>query len=202
MKVVFFKDVEGTAQVGDIKEVKLGFARNYLLPRGLAAPTTKDNVQHALALAEREKRTQAKLDAEARVVAGPLGGSTVSIEARVGETGRLFGSVTNRDIAEALKRARGVDVDAHAVLLPEPIRELGARSVTVRFTRNVTAEVTVDVVPDAESKGVVERLAAQAEAERIEAEKKAAEAAYTAEHEGGRGRRRGGAAQPEETTAE
>ena len=72
MKVVFFKDVEGTAQVGDIKEVKPGFARNYLLPRGLAGPTTKDNVQHALALAEREKRMQARLDAEAQVVAGPI----------------------------------------------------------------------------------------------------------------------------------
>lgn len=183
MKVVFFEDVEGTAQVGEVKEVKNGFARNFLLPRGVAGATTKDNLQRANSLAQKEARRQEKLDGEARGVAGKLEGYTVTLEARVGETGRLFGSITNRDIAEALTAKAGVEVDSHIVLLPEPIRDIGPRPVTIKFTRNVTVDVTVDVVPDEASKPVVEKLmterAAQAEADA----KAAAEAKYRAEAE-------------------
>src|SRR5690606_20589862 len=100
MKVVFFEDVEGTALVGDVKEVKNGFARNYLLPRGIAGPTTPTNLQHANSLAQKEARRQEKLDRDAQVHVDRLEGYTITLEARVGETGRLFGSVTNRDIAE------------------------------------------------------------------------------------------------------
>ena len=160
MKVVFFEDVEGTAQVGEVKEVKNGFARNFLLPRGVAGATTKDNLQRANSLAQKEARRQEKLDGEARGVAGKLEGYTVTLEARVGETGRLFGSITNRDIAEALTTKAGVEVDPHIVLLPEPIRDIGPRPVTIKFTRNVTAEVTVDVVPDEASKPVVHLVTA------------------------------------------
>ena len=165
MKVVFFEDVEGTAQVGDIKDVKNGFARNFLLPRGAAGPTTKDNLHRANSLAQKEARRQEKLDTDARSVADRISGYTVTIEARVGENGRLFGSVTNRDIAEKLNASAGVNVDPHIVLLPEPIREIGERLVTIRFTRNVSAEVTVDVVPDETSKPAVAKLLAQREAE-------------------------------------
>lgn len=169
MKVVFFEDVEGTALVGDVKDVKNGFARNFLLPRGLAGPATPDNLQRARALAEREARRQAKLDAAAQVHKERLEGYTVTIEARVGETGRLYGSVTNRDIAARIEESTGLEIDPHTVLLPEPIRELGRRSVTIKFTRNVSVDVDVDVVPDEESKPIVAKLeaerAAQAEAE-------------------------------------
>ncbi|GMV84332.1 MAG: hypothetical protein AMXMBFR80_01900 [Dehalococcoidia bacterium] len=183
MKVVFFEDVEGTAQVGDVKEVKNGFARNFLLPRGIAGATTRDNLQRANSLAQKEARRQEKLDGDARGISSKLEGYTVTLEARVGETGRLFGSITNRDIAEALTARAGVEVDPHIVLLPEPIRDIGPRPVTIKFTRNVSAEVTVDVVPDEASKPIVEKLmaerAAQAEAEA----KAAAEAKYRAEAE-------------------
>jgi large subunit ribosomal protein L9 len=165
MKVVFFEDVEGTAQVGDIKDVKNGFARNFLLPRGVAGPTTKDNLQRANSLAQKEARRQEKLDTDARSVADRIKGYTVTIEARVGETGRLFGSVTNRDVAEKLNAAANVSVDPHIVLLAEPIREIGPRPVTIRFTRNVSVEVTVDVVPDEASKPVVAKLLAERAAE-------------------------------------
>ncbi|MBK6563514.1 MAG: 50S ribosomal protein L9 [Dehalococcoidia bacterium] len=197
MKVVFFEDVEGTAQVGEVKEVKNGFARNFLLPRGVAGSTSKDNLQRANSLAQKEARRQEKLDGEARGVAGKLDGYTVTIEARVGETGHLFGSVTNRDIAEQLTARAGVEVDSKIVLLAEPIREIGQKQVTIKFTRNVTSEVTVDVVPDEASKPVVEKFLAekkaQAEADaKIAAEKKALAEAKAAEE----------AAAAEETEAE
>ena len=175
MKVVFFEDVEGTAHVGDVKEVKNGFARNFLLPRNVAGPCTKDNLQRANSLAQKEARRQEKLDAEARTVTSKLEGYTITIEARVGETGRLFGSVTNRDVAEKLNASAGTSVDSHIVLLPEPIRELGARPVTIRFTRNVSVDVIVDVVPDEASKPVVAKFLAEQEAQRA-AEAKAIEA--------------------------
>lgn len=178
MKVVFFEDVEGTALVGDVKDVKNGFARNFLLPRGLAGPTTSTNLQHANALAQKEARRQEKLDAEAHGLVERLEGYTITLEARVGETGRLFGSITNRDIAEELTSKANVAVDSTNVLLPEPIRDLGARLVTIKFTRNVTVDVTVDVVPDVDSQGIVEKLEADRIAREEEERKRAAEAAY------------------------
>lgn len=178
MKVVFFEDVEGTAQVGEVKEVKNGFARNFLLPRGAAGPATKDNLQRANSLAQKEARRQEKLDTEARGVTGKVEGHRVTLEARVGETGRLFGSITNRDIAEKLNAETGLSIDAHTVLLPEPIREIGERTVTIKFTRNVSVDVIVDVVPDEASKPVVEKLLAERAAEAEAEAKAAAEAAY------------------------
>jgi large subunit ribosomal protein L9 len=178
MKVVFFEDVEGTAQVGDVKDVKNGFARNFLLPRGLAGPTTRDNLAHAGALAQKEARRQEKLDTEARKHTDRLEGYTVTLEARVGESGRLFGAITNRDIAEKLSSASGIEIDDRTVLLAEPIRDLGNRPVTVKFTRNVSIEINVDVVPDEESRPIVERLEAEAAAQAEAEAKKAAEEEY------------------------
>jgi large subunit ribosomal protein L9 len=188
MKVVFYEDVEGTAQVGDVKDVKNGFARNFLLPRGKAAPATKNNIQQATSLAQKELVRQAKLDAEASGVVQKLDGLTVRIEARLGESGRLFGSVTNRDIAAKLAEA-GHQIDSHIILLAEPIRELGERAVTIKLTRNVSTDITVIVEADEASKPIVERLEAErAAAEEAEAKRKA-EAEYAAAQARGRRRR-------------
>ena len=123
MKVVFYEDVEGTALVGDVKEVKNGFARNFLLPRGLAAAASREHLQRANSLAQKESRRLEKMDAEAGKLVEQLAALSITIEARVGENGRLFGSVTNRDVAAKLAEA-GVDIDAHIIMLTEPIREL------------------------------------------------------------------------------
>ncbi len=183
MKVVFFEDVEGTAQVGEVKVVKNGFARNFLLPRGIAGPVTPPNLQRANSLAEKEARRQAKLDGEAEVHKERLDGYTVSFEARVGETGRLYGSVTSRDVAQKLEESTGIEVDSRGILLAEPIRELGSKTVTIRFTRNVSAEITITVDPDEDSKEIVEQLMAkqaEEEAAAAAAEAAAAEAAAAA----------------------
>ncbi len=178
MKVVFFEDVEGTAQVGEVKVVKNGFARNFLLPQGLAGATTPPNLQRANSLAEKEARRQAKLDSEAVVHQGRLDGYAVTFEARVGETGRLYGSVTNRDIAQKVEESSGIEIDSRAVLLSEPIRDLGTRPVTIKFTRNVSVDIIVVVEPDEDSKEIVEQLMAE-QAE--EAAREAAEEAAVAE---------------------
>src|SRR3990170_7852004 len=142
MKVVFMEEVEGTALVGEVKNVADGFARNYLLPRKLAAPATDHYITIAQARAEKEARRQSRLDEEARTHLVPkMEGRSVSIEVRVGEQGKLFGSVTARDIAAALQEATGVELEHRQVDLPQPIRELGAHEVTVKLTRNVHATV-------------------------------------------------------------
>ena len=151
MKVVFFEEVEGTAQVGEIKEVKNGFARNYLLPRGLAGAPTTNNLARAERLAKADAIRQAKLDGDAAPLAAAIDGGEFIFRARVGEQGRLFGSVTARDIAERLSERAGATIEHRQVQLAQALRQLGAEEVRVRLTRNVSAQVSVIVEPDEQS---------------------------------------------------
>jgi len=148
MKVVFMEEVEGTARVGDIKNVADGFARNYLLPRRLAAPANDHYIAIAQARAEKEARHEERLDDEARVHLLPkMEGRSVTIEVRVGEQGKLFGSVTARDIAEMLQAETGIEMEHKQVDLRQPIRDLGVHEVMVKLSRNVHVPVTVNVEP-------------------------------------------------------
>ena len=166
MSVVFLEEVEGTARTGDVKNVADGFARNFLLPRKLAAPATDHYINIAQAKAGKEARRQEKVDEEARERLLPkVDGKSVEIEVRVGEQGKLFGSVTARDIAEALQAATRVDLEHRQVDLKEPIRELGGHEVTVKVTRNVLATVTVNVVPVGGLPVAVEEVAGEGAAE-------------------------------------
>lgn len=183
MKVVFFEEVEGTARVGEVKEVKNGFARNYLLPRGIAGPPSKNNMMRAERLARADAIRQEKLDSIAGPIAQAINGKELVFEARVGQQGRLFGSITARDIAERLseladKAVRGSSVDHRQVQLPQSLRELGTVAVPIRLTRNVQAEVSVEVRPDEDSMeiGITEFVSELEEAEQAAEEGTAAEA--------------------------
>jgi len=145
MKVVFLQNVEGSGRTGEIKEVADGFARNFLLPRRLAAPVTPDAIKRAEALAAAEARRQAELDEEARTLAEKLTAPIV-ITVRAGEQGRLYGSVTAADIAEEASKLAGEEVDRHLLMLEEPIKEVGIYEIPLRLTHNVEATVTVEVV--------------------------------------------------------
>lgn len=145
MKVILLKDVPALGQAGAVKEVKEGFARNYLLPRGLAAEATEGNLR---VLAGRQKaqadRARRELEESRRLLAG-LEAAVIEIPARGGEGGRLFGSVTAQDIADALVRA-GFDVGKKQIDLNEPIKTAGFYRVPVRVSRGVMAHVDVNVV--------------------------------------------------------
>ena len=146
MKVVFLQEVEGSGHTGEVKNVADGFARNYLLPRKLAAPATDHNVRIAQGRADVEAKHQAKLDADASVVAERLVGHTVTLTAKAGPQGRLYGSVTARDIAEALEGPLGQVLEHRQVDLEEPIRQVGVFDVALRLSRNVRATVKVEVL--------------------------------------------------------
>ena len=166
MKVVFLKDVEGSGKVGEIKNVADGFARNFLLPRGLAAPATATAIKKGEAAAAAEARRQAQLDEQAQTLADKLAAG-VTITAKAGRKGRLFGSVTQADIAQEIATILGQEIDRHQVLLAEPIKEVGTHEVVLQLTRNVRPNVLVEVVSEG---GAVEE---EAEPETAETEEPA-----------------------------
>src|SRR5438874_635423 len=125
MRVVFLDDVENAGRAGEIKEVKDGYARNYLLPRKLAAAANAATVQQAEAKARAIAKEQEKLDDAARAVASKLSAAPLVMVARVGSEGRLFGSVTSADIAEELSKRGAGTVEHRQVALAQPIKEIG-----------------------------------------------------------------------------
>lgn len=148
MKVIFLEDVAGTADAGEIKNVKNGFARNFLLPRKLAAPATADQLQRLSTIEKAAKEKRLKFSHEWKKVAEEMNGLNVPITVRVGPTGRLFGAVTGRHIAEKLSEISGREVDHRQVLLGEALHEPGDYPVTIRLYRDVEADVTVSVFPE------------------------------------------------------
>jgi large subunit ribosomal protein L9 len=146
MKVILADDVRGVGHRGETVTVKPGFARNYLLPQGLAWEATPANMRR---LTEEKKKYDAKTLHEkgvAEEVARKVEGLKLVIAKKAGEGDVLYGSVTSADIADALAE-RGIEVDRRRVEVSEPIKRLGEHTVHVRFHRDVVAELTVDVQP-------------------------------------------------------
>ena len=146
MKVILTKDVEPLGKSGDLKEVTEGYARNFLLPRRLAVPATGGAYrawQHDVASRE-EKRQREREEAE--IAAQRIGSTTLTMGVKVGEGGKLYGSITTKDIADALGR-RGITVDRHKIDLDEPLKMLGTYKVAIKVYPGLTPEVTIAVEP-------------------------------------------------------
>ncbi len=146
MKVVLRADVDSLGHKGDLVEVADGYARNFLVPRGLAMKASKGVVAQAEAMRRNRAARDARERAAAEEIAGRLGGSRVTVTARAGEGGKLFGSVTTADVADAIAAAAATEIDRRSVGLDEPLKELGEVEVPVRLHPEVTATVTVEVV--------------------------------------------------------
>jgi large subunit ribosomal protein L9 len=145
MEVILLKDVKRLGSAGELKRVADGFARNYLLPRGLAVMATEGARKEVEARAAVEQRREEAAKAAAQRRAEDLGHIELVFKARAGETGRLYGSVTNADIAKQLAEKVGFEVDRRKVQLEEPIKEVGASTVDVKLHSDVTISVTVKV---------------------------------------------------------
>ncbi|SVB70316.1 uncharacterized protein METZ01_LOCUS223170 [marine metagenome] len=145
MRVVFIEDVEGVALGGEVKEVKNGFARNYLIPKNLAAPATHNNLQriHKLTKNAATSRTY-RLD-EMKNLAGTLDGTEIGIEMRAGSNNRLYGSVTGTMVADALAEETGIKIERRLVQLDDPIRDVGTYEVLLRLYSDVNALIKVTV---------------------------------------------------------
>ncbi|MGH7823803.1 MAG: 50S ribosomal protein L9 [Candidatus Binatia bacterium] len=147
MEVILKEDIPNLGKIGEVVRVRDGFARNYLLPRGLVLIANKRNLKTF----EHQKRVVAdqkqRIVREAKSVSDQLGGVSLVIPMRTGEEGKLFGSVTGIHIEKALK-AKGLDVDRRKIQLQEPIRTLGEFDVPVRLTADLTVSVKLSVIPE------------------------------------------------------
>ncbi len=146
MKVLLRSDVDGVGRRGDIVEVSGGFARNYLLPEGRALPATAGVVDQAAAMRRSRDLREAKDRETAESQASVLAGTVLRIVARAGSAGKLFGSVSAADVADAVKSEKGVELDRHHVMLDEPIKAVGTYDVAVQLFEDVATSVTVEVV--------------------------------------------------------
>lgn len=143
MQVLLVKDVEQLGKAGDVRQVSDGYARNYLIPRGLAVLATPGAIRQAERQRQAAAQRQAKTLSKAQALARLLDGLTVTFKARAGESDRLYGSITNAHIAEALSEKVGQEVDRRKIDLEEPLKQLGTHAVTVRLTPEAEAKITV-----------------------------------------------------------
>ncbi|HVG95621.1 MAG TPA: 50S ribosomal protein L9 [Chloroflexota bacterium] len=148
MKVILLKDVDHLGRIGDVKEVAPGYARNFLLPRSMVVEANAGQMKRLEQLQRQRQKEDVRRLTEAQQLAARLEALEVNIPARVGEQGRLFGSVTNQDVAAALIEQHGITLDRRDVELADPIRALGTHQVTVRLGGEVRAQVRVNVVEE------------------------------------------------------
>lgn len=146
MKVVLRDDVEKLGTKGDLVEVADGYARNYLVPKGLAIEATKGTVKQAEAMRRNREARSVREREAAQAVAAQLTGRTIEVPARAGEGGKLFGSVTAADVAEAIEAQTGVEIDRRKLALDEPLKELGTVEVALRLHADVVVAIPVAVV--------------------------------------------------------
>ena len=145
MRVVFLEDVAGVANGGEVKEVKNGFARNYLIPKNLAVPASHNALQRVERLKKEADTTRVKLLTDMNALAEELDGVQVQVEMRAGTGGRLYGSVTNAIVAEQLEAVTGREIDRRLIEISDPIRQVGRFEVTVRLHPEVHAAISVQV---------------------------------------------------------
>lgn len=157
MKVLFLQDVRPTARAGEIKEVKNGFARNYLIPQKIAVLATTHEIARAENLRkEAEERRRAEA-AEWREIIEGLKNEPIKVIVRTGPTGRLYGSVSAAMIAQEIQTVAGRDVDRRSVRIPTPIRTLGKYSIPVQFAGDLEASLDILVEPDSDSVARIEQ---------------------------------------------
>ncbi len=149
MKVILLQEVPNLGGPGEVKEVAGGYGRNFLLPKKLAVDATPAEMKRLETLRASLSRREAKARSEMEALGSRLEGMVLTVRARVGTEGRLYGSVTSIDIAQELQKELGQEIDRRLVQLEEPIKQMGHHQVTVRLTRDVVPTITVVVEGEA-----------------------------------------------------
>ena len=148
MRVILRREVTGLGRPGDVKDVADGYAQNFLLPRGLAVEATAGEMKGLARARDAKRAKQDRAHADAEDLAKRLAETTLVFRLKSGEQGKTFGSVTSKDIADALQREHKVDFDKTKVHLPEPLKTLGVHKVEVRLLTDVRPMVTVAIEPE------------------------------------------------------
>jgi len=147
MKVIFLQDVKGQGKKGEVKDVSEGYARNFLIPRGLAKEASQGNLKTLEVQKQSEARRKQQEKEEAESLGKKLDVMTVVIRAKAGEGGRLFGAITSKQVSEALAK-EGIEVDKRKIELDEPIRTLGVTKVPIKLHPQVRATLSVQVTEE------------------------------------------------------
>ena len=147
MRVILRREVAGLGRPGDVKDVADGYAQNFLLPRGFAVEATPGEMKVLARARDAKRAKQDRAHADAEELAKRLSETTLMFRLKAGEQGKTFGSVTSKDIADALKSEHKVDIDKTKIHLPEPLKALGAHKVEIRLLTDVRANVTVAIEP-------------------------------------------------------
>lgn len=145
MKVILLQDVKSLGKKGEVVNTSDGYARNMLLPKKLAVPATAGNMKDLQMKKKGEEKRAAEIKAEAEELKSKLEKKPVTVSIKVGEGGRAFGSVSTKDLAEAVKSQLGLEVDKKKIVLASPIKELGTATVSVKLHPEVTADLKVEV---------------------------------------------------------
>ncbi|MEI3604427.1 50S ribosomal protein L9 [Pseudogracilibacillus sp. SE30717A] len=148
MKVIFLEDVKGKGKKGEVKDVPVGYANNYLFKNKLAEEATPGNLRKLNAQKQKETERAQEEKAAAEELKNKLADTTVQMKAKSGEDGRLFGSITSKQITDTLKKEYKLDVDRRKVELKDPIRSLGHHSVPVKLHHEVTGTIKVHVIEE------------------------------------------------------
>lgn len=148
MKVLLLQDVKGLGKAGDVKDVADGYGRNYLIPNKLAVVATPSELKKAAGLKAAARQKEERVAKGIRALADRIAGTEVTIRAKVGEQHRLYGSITSADIAEALEKEIGQQIDKRKVELGEPIKQVGTFKVPIHLAPGVEPKVTVHVEPE------------------------------------------------------
>ncbi len=145
MKVFLKRDVPGLGRVNEVKNVSDGYARNYLFPKGLAAPATESNLKAAQVFAETKKAREDRIHERSQQIAEQIKTKTFKFKAKAGETGRLYGSITSADIAAEIGHALNINFDKHWIVLERPIRQMGTHAIEIKLEGGVHAQAHVVV---------------------------------------------------------
>jgi len=157
MKVVFIEDVPDVAEAGEIREVADGYGRNYLIPRKLAVLADAQATQIVEVQKKRKARIEAETEAEMRELAKQLEGLDITIKAKAGAKDRLYGSITNADIAEELSTSAGLVVDKRKIELETPIHEIGSYEIPIRLTKDIIPNIKLSIIEEVTAEGEEKR---------------------------------------------
>lgn len=147
MKIILKEDVKNVGSMGQIIDVSDGFARNYLIPKGLAVPANTKNIKELEHQKKVIQERAKKIKITAQTTSEKLSNIKLIIKAKAGEEGKLFGSVTTKDVSDALKN-EGFEIDKKKIIIDEPIKRLGEYFVTVKLHPDISSQVRLEVVPE------------------------------------------------------
>ena len=148
MELILTQDVENLGERNDIVTVKNGYGRNFLIPQGLATIATASKKKHALEIKKQQSAKAMKMIADMQAIADNLASKTLKVGAKAGTSGKLFGSVTNIQLADAIKKQFDIDIDRRKIKLKEEIKSLGTYKAAVELHREVSANIEFEVVQD------------------------------------------------------